>query len=62
MGIAIHPSNKARYELITSSPTQIEGEQMPRVLVDAVEGLWADPGVQSAYKRRNELQINDSAP
>lgn len=45
-----------------ASPTQIEGERMPPALVDAVEGLWADQGVQNAYKRRNELQINDSAP
>jgi guanine nucleotide-binding protein subunit alpha len=62
MGIAIHPSNKHRYELIMSSPTQIEGDIMLPRLVDAVRGLWDDQGVKEAYKRRNELQINDSAP
>ncbi len=62
MEISIHPSNKQRYELIMSCPSQIEGEIMPPKLTDAVQGLWADPGVQIAYKRRNEMQINDSAP
>ncbi|KAJ9104608.1 Glucosamine-phosphate N-acetyltransferase-like protein [Naganishia friedmannii] len=45
-----------------STPTQFEGSVMPSALTEAIMGLWADPGVQLVYQRRNELQINDSAP
>lgn len=62
MGLPIDPSNENRYQLVMTSPTQIEGDIMPPRLTDAVQGLWADPGVRKAYQRRNELQINDSAP
>lgn len=62
MGIQLDPSNRSRYDLIMASPTQIEGDVMPPTLVDAVNGLWNDAGVRKAYRRRNELQINDSAP
>jgi len=30
-------------------------------LLDAVKALWADSGIQSAYKRSNEFQLSDSA-
>lgn len=62
MGIPISPSNHARANLILSAPSQIEGDVMPPALADAVMQLWQDPGCQQAYKRRNEMQINDSAP
>lgn len=62
MGIQLDPSNRGRYDLIMSSPSQIEGDIMPSALADAVYGLWNDAGVRKAYRRRNELQINDSAP
>jgi guanine nucleotide-binding protein subunit alpha len=45
-----------------SAPVQIEGDQMPPKLAEAVKELWADQGVRSAFNRRNELQLNDSAP
>ena len=45
-----------------SAPVQVEGDRMPPRLVDAVYGLWHDEGVQQAFDRRNELQLNDSAP
>ena len=62
MGIQLDPSNRGRYDLIMASPSQIEGDVMPPTLADAVYGLWNDAGVRKAYRRRNELQINDSAP
>jgi guanine nucleotide-binding protein G(i) subunit alpha len=62
MDIRVEPSNMARYELIMSTPTQVEGDIMPPRLTDAILGLWEDAGVRRAYQRRNELQINDSAP
>lgn len=62
MAITISPSNQARWETIMSAPVQVEGDRMPPRLVDAVYGLWHDEGVQQAFDRRNELQLNDSAP
>jgi guanine nucleotide-binding protein G(i) subunit alpha len=62
MGIQLDASNRGRYDSIMTSPSQIEGDTMPPTLTDAVHGLWNDAGVRKAYQRRNELQINDSAP
>jgi len=62
MEIPISPSNQGRYNVIVSAPVQIEGDVFPPQLVDAIEGLWRDKGVRAAYERRNELQLNDSAP
>ena len=62
MEIPISQSNQARWDLIMAAPTQIEGDFMPRDLADAVGVLWKDPGVLEAFDRRNELQLNDSAP
>jgi guanine nucleotide-binding protein subunit alpha len=62
MGITIHPANDARFKSIMEAPVQVEGGQMPPMLVDAVAGLWQDQGVREAFNRRNELQLNDSAP
>lgn len=62
MEIPITPTNQARWDLIMSAPVQIEGEQMPPKLAEAVRELWQDQGVKSAFARRNELQLNDSAP
>ena len=45
-----------------AAPPQIEGDIFPPRLADAVANLWQDRGVRSAFKRRNELQLNDSAP
>ena len=62
MEIPINPSNQNRWDAIMAAPTQIEGDKMPSSLADAVAGLWRDEGVQGAFDRRNELQLNDSAP
>ncbi|WWC89358.1 uncharacterized protein L201_004280 [Kwoniella dendrophila CBS 6074] len=62
MEIPVNPSNQQRWDLIMSAPAQIEGDVFPPKLADAVAGLWNDQGVQSAFVRRNELQLNDSAP
>ncbi|GFZ43926.1 Guanine nucleotide-binding protein subunit alpha [Saitozyma sp. JCM 24511] len=62
MEIQIDPSNQPRWAAIMAAPPQIEGEFMPPTLADAVLGLWQDPGVRRAFARRNELQLNDSAP
>jgi guanine nucleotide-binding protein G(q) subunit alpha len=30
-------------------------------VAEAIEKLWADPGLQACYQRRNEYQLIDSA-
>lgn len=62
MQTQIDTSNQGRWDIIMSAPAQIEGDRMPPTLADAVMGLWKDAGVQEAFERRNELQLNDSAP
>jgi len=62
MEIPVSPNNQPRWDLIMSAPVQIEGDQMPPKLAEAVKELWADQGVRQAFNRRNELQLNDSAP
>ena len=62
MEISVHPNNNARWELIMAAPPQVEGDAFPSKLADAVNGLWQDQGVREAFERRNELQLNDSAP
>lgn len=61
MGLEVESHNRSRFDLIMTTSTQVEGDIMPPRLVDAVQGLWSDAGVQQAFTRRNELQINDSA-
>lgn len=62
MEIPIDPSNQVRWDRIIAAPPQVEGDQFPPELADAVAVLWKDSGVQKAFARRNELQLNDSAP
>jgi guanine nucleotide-binding protein subunit alpha len=62
MEIPLSPKNQARYAAVMAAPVSIEGDVFPPQLVDAIEGLWRDQGVQAAFNRRNELQLNDSAP
>jgi len=62
MRIAIDPRNQTNWDIIMSCPAQIEGEVFPPRIADAVQSLWTDAGVQESFGRRNELQLNDSAP
>ncbi|KAL1406997.1 guanine nucleotide-binding protein subunit alpha [Vanrija albida] len=62
MELEISPSNKGRWDAIMNAPALIEGDRFPPLLADAVKGLWQDEGVRDAFTRRNELQLNDSAP
>ena len=62
MEIPINPQNQSRWDLIMSAPPQIEGDSFPSRLADACAYLWQDHGVREAFGRRNELQLNDSAP
>jgi guanine nucleotide-binding protein subunit alpha len=62
MELPVSPANQGKWDLIMSAPVQIEGDQMPPKLAEAVKELWSDQGVKTAFGRRNELQLNDSAP
>lgn len=43
-------------------PPQIEDtEVLPAEVAQAVKALWVDSGVQEAYGRKKEFQLNDSA-
>lgn len=61
LDISLAPPNDARRSCILSLPVQIEAEVLPRDVVDAVRGLWKDPGVREAVRRSREFQLNDSA-
>lgn len=62
MGIPLSdPNNQARANVIMSLPHQIEGDSLSPQVTDAVSGLWRDAGVQQAFGRSREFQLNDSA-
>ncbi|KAG8835681.1 guanine nucleotide-binding protein subunit alpha [Serendipita sp. 399] len=61
LDLALAPQNDARRTIILSLPVQLEAEQLPRDVADAVYGLWRDPGVREAVRRAREFQLNDSA-
>jgi len=62
MDLEISHNNKPRWDAIMAAPGLVEGDRFPPALADAVKGLWQDEGVREAFARRNELQLNDSAP
>ena len=62
MGIALHnTANHERADVIMSLPNQIDGDHLEPHVTDAIHGLWHDAGVQQAFKRSREFQLNDSA-
>ncbi len=54
---------RAEYHVQTvfMQPAQIEGDVLPPEVGNAVKTLWADAGVQAAFQRSREYQLNDSA-
>jgi hypothetical protein len=36
-------------------------DHLPKEVTEAVKALWADSGIQAAFARKNEYQLNDSA-
>jgi len=42
-------------------PNQIEGDHLPQEVTVAIRSLWSDSGVQEAFSRSREYQLNDSA-
>ena len=54
---------RAEYHVQTifMQPAQIEGDVLPPEVGTAIRTLWADAGVQQAFQRSREYQLNDSA-
>ncbi|KAL5350045.1 hypothetical protein V496_05657 [Pseudogymnoascus sp. VKM F-4515 (FW-2607)] len=54
---------RAEYHVQTifMQPQQIEGDNLPPEVGNAIEALWKDVGVQDCFKRSREYQLNDSA-
>ena len=63
MGISLSDpsSNQQRADTILSLPNQIESDSLSPQVTDAIDGLWKDSGVQQAFERSREFQLNDSA-
>ncbi|PVV02338.1 hypothetical protein BB560_003211 [Smittium megazygosporum] len=55
------PSLNEVANFVLSVPGQVDFDIFPPDLAHAIMQLWADPGLQQAYIRSNEYQLNDSA-
>lgn len=56
-----HEVEKAFAEIHQYGAKEATFDSPSKELVDVICSLWADDGFQSAYKRRNEYQLNDNA-
>lgn len=62
MGIRLsQPENEKHRAVILDLPNQIEAEIFPLEVALAVKSLWTDAGIQAAFERSREYQLNDSA-
>jgi len=54
---------RAEYHVQTifMQPAQIEGDNLPPEVGNAIAVLWKDAGVQQCFQRSREYQLNDSA-
>ncbi|KAJ6537834.1 putative guanine nucleotide-binding protein alpha-1 subunit, partial [Mycena capillaripes] len=58
LDISLAPQNDAHRAVILSLPAQID-DVLPSDIADAIRGLWRDPGVKEAVRRRGEFLLND---
>ena len=61
MGIPVSEDNQKHKTVVMDQPSQMDGDVLPPNLALAVKALWQDPGVQTAFSRSREYQLNDSA-
>ena len=61
MGVPVATENQKHKTVIMELPAQIDGEKLPPSAGEAIKTLWADQGVQIAFGRSREYQLNDSA-
>jgi guanine nucleotide-binding protein G(i) subunit alpha len=55
------PRNEYHLQTIYMQQPQMEGNTLPPEVGLAIKSLWADVGVQRAFDRSREYQLNDSA-
>jgi guanine nucleotide-binding protein G(i) subunit alpha len=55
------PSLEDKKAMVNAVPTNVEFHNFPADLAAAVDALWKDTGVQLAFSRAHEYQLNDSA-
>lgn len=55
-----NPSNESYRDMVLNSEVQIESDELPDDLVTAIKHLWYDRGIQEAFFRSSEYQLNDS--
>jgi guanine nucleotide-binding protein G(i) subunit alpha len=62
MGIRLNePRNEYHLQTIFLQPPQMDGTVLAPEVGVAIKSLWADHGVQLAFDRSREYQLNDSA-
>ncbi|KAG7098035.1 Guanine nucleotide-binding protein subunit alpha [Marasmius oreades] len=61
LDLSLTPQNDARRAVVLGLPVQIEADNLPNDVSDAIRSLWMDPGVREAVRRSREFQLNDSA-
>ncbi|ORY99101.1 guanine nucleotide-binding protein subunit alpha [Syncephalastrum racemosum] len=62
MGIALsQPAHRHHVTVIMEMPSQIERENLPPEVTQAVKTLWKDPNLFTVFERSREYQLNDSA-
>ena len=61
MGIPVAVENQKHKSTIMDLPSQMDNDAMPPAVGEAIKVLWGDQGVQIAFGRSREYQLNDSA-
>jgi len=55
------PRNEYHVQTVFLQPQQMDGNVLPPEVGLAIKSLWSDRGVQEAFDRSREYQLNDSA-
>lgn len=53
--------NQVHFELMANLKYQVESDNLPKEISEAIKHLWADAGIQKCFARSREYQLNDSA-
>ena len=56
-----HSRSEYHVQAISIQPAQLETEQLPDLVVNAIEALYMDGGVRDCLKLARLYQLNDSA-
>jgi len=61
LGIEVSAGNRAAATRLLESDSNYFSGTLNAELAGDIRSLWTDPGIQKAYERQNEFQLNDSA-